>query len=261
VHALIMHRCPGVFSTGCCFTYLVFLTTVTAQERAEAVDLSNEEMLTFIANQQAVTTADYEAGHYLSALGNRLAAATPAARPYQFRFILYDDGQTLYVPWYGTLTRYKQISSQINILPGGIVLVPLSLFDVKATESEFAAAMSRGIAHVVMKHFERFLSQSPIVIPIPPAGVQPPLGPFTPALLFPRAFENEADFAAMGILAAAHFNPVALIRYVRNGAASFDTSDSRVQSIREIVSKLPPQSYTSDNSRQFEMLKARLSRR
>jgi hypothetical protein len=261
-------------SVGCHITLFVFLSTVSAQERTERLELSREigfyatqsgaqqrqDILSSITKQQAVATVDSEAGKYVIALGNRLAANLPAAQSYRFAFILYDDDQNLDVPWYGSL-RYSKLRSRINVLPGAIELVPLSLFDVTESESEFAAAMARGIAHVVLRHFERMSQDRTFVVPIPPAGKEMRAPWFTEGLLFTRSFEREADGVTVTILANAGFNPAALINYIRNDDASFDTSESRVQPIEAIVSKLPPQIYNPLKSAEFEALRARLKQR
>ncbi len=248
----------------------VALLTAAAQECSElayqSVDFFaaksaaqwRQEILPAIRNQRAVVTVDPEAERYVTLLGNRLVDVLPAPQPSEFRFILYDDNMGLDAPWYGSL----RVNPQIRVLPGDIVLVPLSLIDVTLTESELAAAIARGIAHAGLEHFTRFISKSTqVIMPIPPAGARPPVPPFTKTLLFPRSFEREADCAAIGVLAGAHFDPEALARYARNSLASFDTSDSRVQAIEAAVSKFPPRSYDPDDSPQFEQLKVRLKRR
>lgn len=203
------------------------------------------EVLPAIESQQAVTAVDSEAGRYVAALGSRLAYAASEQTASQCRFVLYDDSAGLKVPWFGLLRR----THQVNALPGGIVVVPLSLFAVTQDEAEFSSAIARAIAHVALRHFTRTAQRASL------AGSWQPL-PRT--LIFSRSFEGAADRAAVEILARTGFNPEAVVRYVRNGRASFDTSDARVGVVQLAISKLPPRTYCPDHSPQFDALKARL---
>jgi hypothetical protein len=211
--------------------------------------------LPVIERQRSVSAADPEARQYVTNLGERLAKTIPVPPAYQYRFILYDDSLGLTVPWFGTLKQNHQVST----LPGGIILVPSSLFEVTADESEFAAPIARGIAHAALKHFERTRAVQAGVIPIPPG--ETPLEqrqPFRKSLIFTRQLEGEADRGAVGILAGADINPDALVRFARNPQASIDTSGSRVQVIAEAISKLAPRTFGPGNSPQFRKLKGRL---
>ena len=220
-------------------------------------------ILAILNQQQSVSTVDPEARQYVETAGARLTAPFAAQGLYKFTFVLYDDSQPLNAPWYGLLNRrVPTIRSHVYAMPGGIVLVPVSLFDVTATESEFAAALARGVGHVVLRHFTRFANKPMVSIqPIPPAGRQQRSPGFTETLLFSRSLEKEADCAAVGLMAAARFNPEALLIYATRREASFDTSDFRVRSMQRIIAKLAPQDYNAGDGRQFEMLKARVRRR
>jgi predicted Zn-dependent protease len=196
-----------------------------------------------IESQEAVVAVDREARHYVTALGYRLAYALPEPPVFECRFIVYDDGLGLRVPGFGTLKQ----TNQVNALPGGIVVVPLSLFGAVADEAEFASAIARGIGHVALRHFERTAARASFMSPVPP-----------PLLIFSRIFEREADYAAMAILARAGFNPEALARYVKNASGSFDTSERRVRPVEEALRKLPARAYCPGESPQFDALKSRV---
>ena len=201
-----------------------------------------KEALPRLENQEAVAAVDREARLYVTALGQRLAVALPEPPAFECRFIVYDDSQGLRAPGFGTLKQ----TNRVNALPGGIVVVPLSLFPAVADEAEFASAIARGIAHVALKHFARTAARASIFSPVPP-----------PLLIFSRMFEREADYGAMAMLARAGFNPEALARYVKNASASFDTSEQRVRPVEEALSKLPPRAYCPGESPQFDALKSR----
>ena len=145
--------------------------------------------------RQQGTHVDSEASQFVSALGTHLAHATPQPTVLQCRFVLYDDTVGLQVPGFGLLKR----THQVNALPGGIVLVPLSLFDITADEAEFSSALARGIAHVALRHWMRTIVRSSFSSPWEP--------PFPKTLLFTRSFESEADRAAVEILARTGLNP------------------------------------------------------
>jgi predicted Zn-dependent protease len=189
-----------------------------------------------LERQEAAVAVDREVRLYVAALGYRLGCV-------ECRFLVYDDGLGLRVPGFGMLKE----TNRVNALPGGVVIVPLSLFGAVADEGEFAAAMARGIAHVALKHFERTAARASIMSPVPP-----------PLLIFSRMMEREADFAAMGMLARAGFNPEALARHVKNAGASFDTSERRVVPVEEALAKLPPRAYCPGESPQFDQLKSRV---
>lgn len=204
-----------------------------------------DEVLPAIESQQAVAPVDPEASQYVTVLGNRLAYAAPGPTVFRCRFVLYDDNVGLRVPGFGLLKG----THRVNALPGGILVVPLSLFAVTADEAEFSAALARGIGHVALRHFQRTALR---------ASLAGPWQPLPETSIFSRSFEGEADRAAVEILARTGFNPEAVVRYIRNGRASFDTSDARARVVQPTISKLPPRTYGPDDSLQFDALKARL---
>jgi predicted Zn-dependent protease len=203
------------------------------------------EMLPVIEVQQS-THVDAEASLFVSAMGSRLVYASPNASVFQCRFILYDDTVGVRVPGFVSVKQ----THQVNALPGGIVLVPLSLFSVTDDEAEFATALARAVAHVALRHWMRTMVR---------AEYSSPWKPFLPTLLFSRSLEKDADHAAVEILSQSGLNPEAVARYVKNARASFDTSDARLETIRKQIAELPQRVYGPDQTLQFNALKARLS--
>jgi predicted Zn-dependent protease len=227
---------------------LTFAISAVAQQPASTLLEAKwrEQALPIIEGQQAVKTVDLEASEYVSVLGNRLAYSAPEPTAFPCRFILYDDNVGLKVPGFGSLKQ----THQLNSLPGGIIVVPLSLFAVTTDEAEFSAALARGVAHVALRHFMRTAER---------ASTLPPSQRIPKTWLFSRAFESEADRAAAEILARTGFNPDAVLRYAQNARASFDTAGRRVGVVQEAISKLPPRTYLPDHSPQFDAIKARLA--
>lgn len=216
-----------------------------------------------IAAQQAVSKADPVAREFITELGIRLVSASPAPEDQGTVFIVYDDDYQLTLPWYGTLVRDSTaFPSMVRVLPGGLMLVPISLLEVTPAESEFAAALARGIGHVLLNHFSRFTSRfGPRVVPIPPAGKSPAWSPFGETHVYPKSLEIEADCAAATILANAHINPGALLRHIRNSRASFDSSENRVKEVTAVITSLPVREYDPEDNAAYSRLRECLSQR
>lgn len=233
--------------------FFLALSVVTAQNFPANEARWRQEALRLLDNAPAVKTVDPEITEYLAVLGARLAGPST-----MIRFIAYDSSAGLDLPWLGSGGRVIEAKP----LPGGILLVPLSLFEASADESELAAAISRGIAHIWSRDFLRINSARVLVRPIPPADPrlrEESLGKC--AWCFPRAFEIEADRSALSILAAANFNPYALLRNAANPRTSFDTSVARGERIQEELSHLPQRTYGPDDSAVFQSLKAQIRER
>ena len=95
---------------------------------------------------------DSVARNYLvSKFGKRVpnrAYAVPQKENLHYEFVLYDDSVGIEVPSFGRLIHTRDVNS----LPGGIIVVPLSLFAVTANEAEFSSAIARVIAHEALAH-------------------------------------------------------------------------------------------------------------
>jgi predicted Zn-dependent protease len=243
--------------SGIAIFSLVALTAAAQQLTGPALEARfaaremqwRDETLPVLARQQAMDV-DSEARQYVSALGARLSRASSELDGSQCRFVLYDDTAGLHVPGFGLFKR----TPHVHALPGGIVLVPRTLFAVTADEAELSAALARGIAHAALRHWMRAMVRSSFSSPWNPLWK-----PVSKAMLFSRSFESEADRAAIEILSRAGVNPVAVVRYAVNVRASFDTSDTRLEPLRKAISELPRRTYGPDQSLQFETLKSRLA--
>jgi len=91
--------------------------------------------------------------------------------------------------------------------PGGYLFVPAALMTAARDEAELAAMLAHGMAHVVEKHgFQKgpgmpvYIATGP-VLPLAQVRIQ-------------RRFEAEADRRAVGMLAAAGYDPSALKTYI-----------------------------------------------
>ena len=108
-------------------------------------------------------------------------------------------------------------------IPGGHVFVPASLILGADSEAELAGMIAHSIAHIVERHSTRIASRqqagNPSTIPLAfVAGVAgSDTGPSVPVeyLKVWRSYELDADRAAVTIMAAAGYDPAALLEYIR----------------------------------------------
>ena len=144
---------------------------------------------------------------YVNRLGRRLAAHMPeAASPFTFTVIADDLCRPVHQP---------------AALPGGFVFVPAPLLLAAQDEAELAGMLAHAMASVVQlgnRQITRFQIMS--AAPIPPAFLVSCFAPPGPAIPPPylaaeRRAELAADRLAVHALAAAGFDPHALLRYLR----------------------------------------------
>ncbi len=187
---------------------------------AGVLSLSQEKRLApMILRQlraQLPVMEDLELGEYISALGNRLLAANVNNR-LEFHFLLIDR-------------------PQINAFatPGGIIVINRGLILAADSESELASVLAHEISHVTQRHLARLLADAQntswssylaAVLTTLAAIYDARLAglgayassalPIERALSYSRLFENEADNLGMRLLAAAGYNPAAMIRFFR----------------------------------------------
>jgi predicted Zn-dependent protease len=189
---------------------------------------------------------------YLEALGQRLAAQSPAPS-FTYTFELVDDDQT----WIHEAPSF----------PGGPIFVPATLVLAAADEDELAAMLAHSIAHIASRHQTRELTGGQIIntamSPLIQMGgwsgyairqgtaLAVPLG----FLEFQRKGELESDRVAVGILSAAGYDPQALARYLqrvqpddpplRNAMAPYPAKDQRLAALQSDIQQLPPATYAA----------------
>jgi predicted Zn-dependent protease len=128
-------------------------------------------------------------------------------------------------------------------LPGGYVLVRASLFLAVHDEAEFAGMLAHAISHIIERHG---LPQTTNMAGIPLVF----MGGWTgDERMMPAAFarthqkrEMEADKSALRLLAAAGYDPAALLRYVERFRTP--AREDRIAALAEAVQALEPRSYS-----------------
>lgn len=199
---------------------------------------------------------------YVDRLGRRLTAQLPDAH-WTYRFIVIRDAM-------GGRT-HEPIA-----LPGGYIFVPTSLILEAQNEEEFAGMLAHAVVHVAARHGTRSATRGELAnqasIPLifmagewaDGADSLIPIG----FLAFQRASELEADRRAVGMLAAAGYDPGALVRYISrlqppNTAvhelhSALPATEKRVAAMEQAIRELPARSYPS--SEEFKIIQEEVRR-
>jgi len=187
---------------------------------------------------------------YLEDLGQRLAAKAggPAYR-YTFELVS-DEGIVLNEPL---------------AFPGGPVFVPTSLIRAARSEDELAGMMAHAIEHIAARHGTKMATREEMMnqatIPLiymggwagyairQGAAIAVPLG----FVKLQRQFELQADARAVQTMAAAGYDPQALVKYMErllpadvSPAAQFrplPDREVRLDALRKAREALPAQAY------------------
>ena len=153
-------------------------------------------------------------------------------------------------------------------LPGGYIFVPAGLLLTAQDDAEFAGMLAHAMAHIAARHGTRQASRSEIAgfVQLPlvfmggwtgtrPAGNQGAV-PLS-FMKIQRGYELEADVLAIKSMAAAGYDPEALLRYIdRTQTESMTTSkvftvlpqrDARILGLKETIQGLSPETYTLTN--------------
>ncbi|HEY1495328.1 MAG TPA: M48 family metalloprotease, partial [Candidatus Solibacter sp.] len=187
---------------------------------------------------------------YLDDLGQRLAAkARGPAFPYTFELVS-DDGIVLNEP---------------VAFPGGTVFVPTSLIRAARSEDELAGMIAHAIAHIAARHGTKLATRGEIMdqatIPLiymsgwtgyamrQGAAIAVPLG----FVKLQRQFERQADALAVQTMAAAGYDPQALVNYMErvlpadvappSPMSALPGHDARLEALRKAVESVPAQVY------------------
>jgi len=189
---------------------------------------------------------------YLNRLGQRLAAKVPGAT-FPCTFELVDDDR---------IFRHEPIA-----FPGGPVFVPASLILAARSEDELAGMLAHSIAHIAARHGAREAAPGQLAnqatIPLIYMGGWQgyairqgeanaiPLG----LAKFQRRNEPEADALAAQTMAAASYNPAALIDYIgrlqppdslpSKATSPVPERDARLAALRTVIGNLPASRYAS----------------
>lgn len=219
-----------------------------AKEQALGAQLA-EEM-----NKQVTKVATVAVEEYVDRVGQRLAAESPGDRATTYRFTVIIEHQ-------GENPTHEPVA-----LPAGYIFVSSSLILAAQDESEFAGMLAHAIAHVAARHGTRLatrreiasMARTPIITMIGTGdSVSPAFAKFQ------RAFESEADFLAVQMMARAGYDPNALVRYVARVQPAdlgqpmylspLPQRDQRVQNLEVAIGKLNF-SPGATNSEEFQRI-------
>jgi predicted Zn-dependent protease len=207
---------------------------------------------------------DAQVNAYLESAGGRLLKQLPDTG-FTFHFAVFADSE-------------KGIHEP-RVLPGAYVYVPESLILAARDEAEFAGMLAHAIAHAADRDATRQASRGELLqlsmIPLLTMGgwtgyaaqqsAAMPVG----FLQFQRAFESQADYRAVSMMAGAGWDPEALARYIEReqpsaGAqmaqvfSALPPAGERVAAIRKEIGALPLRDYAA--SPQFAAIQAEVSR-
>lgn len=225
---------------------LLVCAALNAQERVNSRGInsySKEKEIALGAQRAAETRqrtmplASTVAGDYVSRTGARLVAQIEdTGFPYNFTVVVDDVSQMA--------------------LPGGPIFVPARLFSDTRSEAEFAGVLARAIAQVANRHGTRRATREEI-IGAPPTS----LG----LLAHRRSLELEADRLAVWMMAAAGYDPNALVEYIARtqpgGSEVFSplpAREKRLAAMRELIATLPARAYTAGE--EFPAIQAEVRR-
>src|SRR5258708_6418801 len=180
------------------------------------VSLGEQELADLARTLPVVHEAKLDA--YIAKLGSELAKN--ADRTFVYSFTVYEDRKPLGVQSNKMATpmdAFRGKATEPAALPGGPIFVPLSLLANAQNEAEFAFQLAHAMAHVALRHSTRQATRGEIAnlanvpLKVDQAGNQMMQIGFA---TLTRRFELDADTVAIGILAAAGYDPEAAVRYL-----------------------------------------------
>ncbi len=177
-------------------------------------------------------------------------------------------------PWNWTFAVIKQqqggATNEPIALPGGHIFVSASLFAAAVNEAEFAGMLAHAMAHVVLRHSTRQATHAEIaqLASIPLIFMEPAedLGMSVPAgfVRYWRDYELEADRLAVSAMAAAGYDPQALVNYLARQQPPATSPYSalpplaeRLANLRAAIQKLP-ETPALVPTREYSVLQARI---
>lgn len=170
------------------------------------------------------------------ALGTRLA----------FTFTVFSGAPQLPIPFGFPYDDAAAASQEPVAIAGGPIFVPVQLIEKLDSEAELAAVLAHAIAHTSLRHATRLATREEL------AGLagQPGMPVITASAAsrkFARSFELEADNAAARMLAAAGYDPAALVIYLRKlppvgnpAFSSLPDPSARVQAVQPVIAAVGP---------------------
>jgi predicted Zn-dependent protease len=238
-----------------CRSLLIVLAAMTlaAQERqlgqgvnfySKAKEDALGKRLAEDLSRQTTKLDNPEVQAYVERVGRQLAASLPdTSWTFNFTVVSNDLGGATHEP---------------IAFPGGYIFVPAGLILGAHDEAEFAGMLGHAMIHVAARHGTRQATRGEIAnlatIPLIQAGggqvgnAQELLIPVG-LLRFQRANELEADRVAVPTMAAAGYDPAALLRYISRVQpettgqvkvlfSPMPTRDERIAAIQKAIGKL-----------------------
>ena len=213
---------------------------------------------------------------YVAGLVERLAKyADPR---FAYSVSIYDDRKPLRLPALSMAMpadAFLGKATEPVALPGGPILVPLSLLADAPDEASFAFQLAHAMAHVALRHSTRQATRveiervatirwntepsvSDVVFSAGQLGME--LGLFS----FARRFELDADRLACDILAESGYDPAAVVPYLEGFAPEpaprhsridsvHPTTARRTETIQAQLEKLPARAYGAGTGEFAEM--------
>jgi len=205
---------------------------------------------------------------YLAKLG---ASVAQSADPhFQYTFAFYDDRKGFAAPspfWALPADAVDGASSEPIAIAGGPVFVPLSLLANAPNEAAFAFQLAHAVAHVALRHATRAATRAELVeIGMVPVRAQSAQGWARVAMeqgtqlviplsmrAFARQSELQADVLAVSLLAAAGYDPLAVVPYLEAQPelrplvfSAHPSGSRRADAVRDAAGKLPARDYAAD---------------
>ena len=191
-----------------------------------------------------------DGNEYLDALGHELASFA-GGEPFPYSFAVFrGDLPHLQLAYF--FQSGSNESVECLAVGGGPVFIPADLIAKLDNEAELAAVLAHAIAHIAFRHPSRMATRVEIAnlatVGLP--GAQLPNRNIAPVGLrtFQRGFEDDADQAAVSILAKAGFDPSALASYL--GKLPPDAGPQlRIQRVEAQTRTLTPTTRRADSGR------------
>jgi predicted Zn-dependent protease len=194
--------------------------------------------------------ADSTVHDYIESIGTQLATRLPGENlKWDFGVIRDDVGGS----------THEALS-----IPGGHIFVPASLILAANSEAELAGMLAHSMAHIAQKHSTRMAARAEVAtlstIPLVFIGNWTGMGAgdgdraLLPVgyLKMQRAYELDADRVAVNIIAAANYDPTALLEYIRRTQRALTTGsgmysalpprEERIEALETAIANLPSRS-------------------
>jgi predicted Zn-dependent protease len=245
---------------------------------AREIQIGQEEAATLVRTLPIVHEPKVDA--YLA---NLTAELVKYADPrFAYSFTVYEDRKPLGPQWVAMATpadAFEGRATEPVALPGGPILVPLSLLADAPDEAAFAFQLAHAMAHVALRHATRQATRQEILnigtvaleaqkVSAPVAAAifsTQPLAMELGMLTFARTFEREADTVATSIVAEAGYDPETVVAWLEGqppaGArpsrvfSAHPTMDRRVETVRAKIERLPSRVYAAATG-EFDEVKA-----